>query len=408
VQTLIHRLELQNFKAFERFSVTFSGDAFLVGPNNAGKSTLIAALRAAANMVRLAKRNIASDTVTIDRSKKAGHAFRGEQVGLIEENLRHEFHQKDTRLKVTFASDARLEAIWPIDENPAGYFITRSLDVTLRQPSDVRREFPEIALVPVLAPVEHAEELLSDKYVRANLDSRLASRHFRNQLQALRNQRSENHIDRLAEFLAFAQPWVPELELGQLKLAMSGDGSGLDFYYQETRSRIPKEIFWAGDGMQIWLQLLLHVFRQKDADVIVLDEPDVFLHADLQRRLVNLLESVPAQVISATHSADLLLEASEDSVIWVSRDRKRAVRAPGPKLQWEMSKTLGSAFNIPLARALRAQCALFVEGDDSKIFADPRRHGWCHVGRTGGRCRRGSSARFRAMGASRTVQVAPR
>jgi len=46
----IAEIQLQNFKAFERFRARFTDDAFIVGPNNAGKSTLIAALRTAAHM----------------------------------------------------------------------------------------------------------------------------------------------------------------------------------------------------------------------------------------------------------------------------------------------------------------------------------------------------------------------
>jgi hypothetical protein len=42
----IARLQLSNFKAFESFTVTFSESALIVGPNNAGKSTLLSALRA--------------------------------------------------------------------------------------------------------------------------------------------------------------------------------------------------------------------------------------------------------------------------------------------------------------------------------------------------------------------------
>jgi hypothetical protein len=49
---MLRRVELANFKAFERFTVHLRGDVFLVGPNNAGKSTLIAALRAVQENLR--------------------------------------------------------------------------------------------------------------------------------------------------------------------------------------------------------------------------------------------------------------------------------------------------------------------------------------------------------------------
>jgi len=48
---VVQSLDLRNFKAFERFTVNFRTASFLVGPNNAGKSTIIAALRACTYML---------------------------------------------------------------------------------------------------------------------------------------------------------------------------------------------------------------------------------------------------------------------------------------------------------------------------------------------------------------------
>ena len=46
---MIKKLALRHFKGFERFEITFKHDNWLVGPNNAGKSTIIAALRTTAH-----------------------------------------------------------------------------------------------------------------------------------------------------------------------------------------------------------------------------------------------------------------------------------------------------------------------------------------------------------------------
>ena len=45
---MIQRVTLRDFMAFERFRLDIRGDAYLAGPNNAGKSTLITAIRIAA------------------------------------------------------------------------------------------------------------------------------------------------------------------------------------------------------------------------------------------------------------------------------------------------------------------------------------------------------------------------
>jgi hypothetical protein len=142
----------------------------------------------------------------------------------------------------------------------------------------------------------------------------------------------------------------------------------LDLYYTESGRRSEKELVWAGDGIQIWLQLLLHLFRSQKRDVVVLDEPDVFLHPDLQRRLVWLLEYLPGQTITATHSSEVLVEAAPESVVWVDKTRSQSVGSPNEADLASLSASLGTRFNLPLARALRAKRVLFVEGDDVKTL----------------------------------------
>jgi hypothetical protein len=364
---MLRRIDLENFKAFERFTIRFRGDAFLVGPNNAGKSTAIAALRVGASMLRTAKRFRATDSEELDGTIRWGHAFTAGSVGLVHENLRHEFRQSDTRIRLVFDGDSELVAVWKPGDDSGGFFYVRHKDVTLRQPKEIRRVFPDMGLVPVLSPIDTEEEPLSEKYVRANLDGRLASRHFRNQLYLLERDWIDGR-SAFEEFCSFAEPWLTEITLGQLRLSGGIDHAGLDLFYREVGSTREKEISWVGDGMQIWIQLLLHIYRLRREDVIVLDEPDVFLHADLQRRLVDLLESLDAQTITATHSAEIVAEAGSESIIWVSRNRKRAVVAPDDRLLFELSDSLGTGFNLPLARTLRARCVLFVEGKDVKIL----------------------------------------
>jgi predicted ATP-dependent endonuclease of OLD family len=105
----------------------------------------------------------------------------------------------------------------------------------------------------------------------------------------------------------------------------------------------------------------------------VLDEPDVFLHPDMQRRLVHLLEAVDQQVLLATHAPEVLNEARRNSVVWVDRTRKTARRTPDEALLAKINDTLGSGFDLRLARAMRAHMALFVEGQDMRILRNVAR-----------------------------------
>lgn len=354
-------LRLRNFKAFERFSLTFQHkDAYLVGPNNAGKSTLLAATRSAAYMVRIAARSRAEDQQLVDGVSHYGHLFGGDDIALQEENLAHEFEQADSCLDVRFSPESCLTARWDIASGArGGFFFVEDNDVTLRQPRDVRPAFPAIGVVPVLAPLDAQEAPLSETHLRKNFDTRLASRHFRNQLRLL-----GSDYDAFREYL---HDWTPELTLHEPQLRYA-DPAAIDVFYSEPGGRHPREIFWAGDGIHIWLQILLHLWRLRDADIVILDEPEVFLHPDLQRRLVNVLEEHAAQTIMATHSAEVIAEAPADAVLWVSRHKRHAVRAPTTSVGNDLSSALGTAFNLRLARALKARAVVFVEGDDIKLL----------------------------------------
>ena len=155
----------------------------------------------------------------VDGFQQTGYRFASAQLGLIDENLRHEFHPVETRIKVNFANGAVLEAVWPADEEEDGFFFV--LDehrVNLTRLARLRAALPVVGMVPVLSPVDHSEELLSEKYVRENTEGRLASRHFRNQLYLLKREPSDTHPDRWLEFKNFAAPWLTEIELIDLLL----------------------------------------------------------------------------------------------------------------------------------------------------------------------------------------------
>jgi hypothetical protein len=358
-------LELHGFRAFERFRLRLKGDAYLAGPNNAGKSTLIAALRASAQMIRIAMRRGPSETFTDGGAEVLGYSFSNAQVALQDENLRHEGRALEARIVLAVSGGGTLRAVWPLEDSESEPFFYLQRDkLSVNNVRQARDAFPEIGVVPVLSPLDPDETVLTPKYVRENLDGRLASRHFRNQLSLLRD------ADQLDSFRAFAAPWISEMHIKALSEHLGDKDMVLDLYYTDQGRRSEKEISWAGDGMQIWLQLLLHVYRLRENPVILLDEPDVFLHPDLQRRLVRLLESLPGQTITATHSSEVLVEASPEPVLWVDKTRKTSVSSPDPGNAAELSSALGSHFNIRLARALRARCVLFVEGDDAKILRE--------------------------------------
>jgi len=369
---MIKKLRLDHFKGFERFEITFGRDNWLVGPNNAGKSTIIAALRTAAQMASVARRRV-PEHFSIDKGVEVpAHVYVPGRYGLVEENLRHEFRDVETRLEVTFGTNARLIAVWPrpSDEREPFFYVRAGDGVHVRHTAEARDLLADLGVVPTLEPVQHREKRLSDDYVESSLSTRLSSRHARNQVRLMQSSDPlvDGYDDMLAEFRDWARPWTRDFRVGDLVEHVTSDGSTLDLFCREVGSRSDRELFWAGDGLQVWIQLLMHLFRSDGRETIILDEPDLYLHADLQRRLVRLLESMDTQTIAASHSAEVLVEAPPASVAWISRERRRAVHAPSEKVASELTVAIGSQFNLRLARALRARVVMFVEGDDMRIL----------------------------------------
>jgi AAA domain, putative AbiEii toxin, Type IV TA system/AAA ATPase domain len=357
-------LRLVNFRAFRDFTIAFGDGAFLVGPNNAGKSTVLMALRAADSLLKHAYRRKPSASAQHDGRHLTVYPVSLVDFPALRDSLRHEFGNEEARLELTWRSGARLVAIWPSedrDEVDPFFYLERKQGILVRDPARVRIEYPALGVIPILGPVDHSEPLLSPAYVARSATGRLSSRHFRNQLRLL-NQ------DEFSAFIAWADRWLDELRFDRFGQHMSDDGLILEAFFFEPGSRVPKEIVWAGDGVQVWLQLLYHVYRVMASDVIVLDEPEVYLHPDLQRRLVHLLESTSKQIVVATHSAEMIAEAEPRLVILVEKSRKHARRAKDEAVLELMSSALGTAFNLRLARALRSKVALFVEGQDMTIL----------------------------------------
>jgi hypothetical protein len=217
-----------------------------------------------------------------------------------------------------------------------------------------KRNFPiSIYSIPTLGPLEEEEELLSDEYVRQSIGTRRAHRMFRN----------------------IWYRWTEEFPVFQRLVEQTWEGMSisppeLNRSYPPritmfcTEGRVDRELYWAGFGFQVWLQILTHITSSVDANVLIVDEPEIYLHPDLQHRLFHLLKAADKQIILATHSAEMVNEAEHDDVIIVNKLRPSATRVADIDGLQEALFSIGSAQNIHLARLSRGKKLLFLEGND--------------------------------------------
>jgi energy-coupling factor transporter ATP-binding protein EcfA2 len=365
---LLKQLQLINFRSFPNFKITFGDGAYLVGPNNAGKSTILTALRTADVLVRFAQRRNATLRRLHGNRNFLAYPIILNEFPALEQSVHYEFDSTvEARFELTWQSGARLVAVWqkPFpDEPPDNFFYLENIPgLQPRDVTSVRSSFPLLGVIPILTPLDVEEERLTDDYVLNSISTRLSSRHFRNQLRLMK---ADGTFD---DFSRYIEPWLEGFEFAYFD-HHPGDrnNSILDVYYREQGSRVARELAWAGDGIQVWLQILYHVYRTRQRETLILDEPEVYLHPDLQRKLVYLLEETGRQPIVATHSSEMAAEADPKLVIIVDKSRRSARRARDDSDLELLSTALGTAFNLRLAKALRSRVALFVEGQDMTVL----------------------------------------
>jgi hypothetical protein len=128
------------------------------------------------------------------------------------------------------------------------------------------------------------------------------------------------------------------------------------------------EVSWMGHGLQMWLQTMWFLARAKKHNTVILDEPDVYMHADLQRRLIRFLRNKYPQIIIATHSSEIMAEVEPDEVLIIDRSKGKSAFASSLPAVQQVLSTIGSVHNLQLARLWTARRFLMVEGEDIAVL----------------------------------------
>jgi AAA domain, putative AbiEii toxin, Type IV TA system len=128
------------------------------------------------------------------------------------------------------------------------------------------------------------------------------------------------------------------------------------------------EVAWMGHGLQMWLQAMWFLARISNDSVVILDEPDVYMHADLQRRLVRLIRGRYRQTIIATHSVEIMAEVEPEQILVVDRRRSSSSFTTSLPAVQRLVERIGGVHNLQLARLWSAKKCLLIEGGDLAIL----------------------------------------
>jgi len=219
-------------------------------------------------------------------------------------------------------------------------------------------KLPWIEVLPQIGPLLTEEYRLTDDRVAAYLNSRLSSRHFRNQLVRMETA--------FAGFKQLAEETWHGLRVDPVQEAATKDGALLSLPVRD--GDFVAEVGWMGQGLQMWLQTIWFLSRIPPDCTVVLDEPDVYMHPDLQRRLFRLARTRFRQCIIATHSVEIMAESDPGNILIIDKKEERSRYAnnePGVQL---LIDQIGGIHNVHLARLWSARKFLLVEGKDMSLL----------------------------------------
>jgi len=351
------RVEFSRFKAFKAFAFDIRHFNILVGPNNAGKSTILAAFRILASAMRRAAARKAQ-IIRGPQGATLGYEVDLASISIGEENIFFNYDESEPAL-IVFKLSNRSTLTLYFPEREVCYLLPEADGKFSGDPKSFKQNFNcQIGFVPILGPLEHHEPLFEKEAARLALFNYQAARNFRNIWY--------HYPEKFNEFQsAIVQTW-PGMDIQRPEINLSHGKARLNMYCLEDRRS--RELFWAGFGFQVWCQMLTHLIQSSDVSLFLIDEPDIYLHSELQRQLLGILRALGPDILIATHSTEIITEADTDDILLINKNARSARRIRGPSQLGSVFSALGSSLNPILTQLAKTRRVLFVEGNDFQIL----------------------------------------
>ncbi len=365
----IKELYLENFKGFEKYRIKFKKETVMVGKNNAGKSSIIEALRLVALVTKRFKTN--AYVTTPGWLKEIYKISLGAKVKGIEPNIKgliknYEtifFYYQDEKqpayikarlddnftVEIYIGKDEKIYAI--IHDKKGNNINNKSMAINL--PID------NINILPQIGQLASTEFILNEEYVKRVEMLPVTSLHFRNQLR--------NNIEMFPQFKKYMEEYLEDFEIDELighKGIPDLDKLGLIVKCE----KFPAEIGIMGHGFQMWAQIIWFLVKSQNSDTIILDEPDVYLHADLQRKLYKLISNLGKQLIITTHSAEIISAVKSTNILIVNKKLNSSEFISDISEIKHILISLGSTHNMEITKLASSNKCLFIEGNDNEIL----------------------------------------
>lgn len=354
---MIKSITLENYRCYQKTKVNLKKLTVIVGKNNAGKSTLIESMR----LVSLALKKSQHASY---KDSPVGFGLSGRIKGFkldiskIKIDLRSIVYMyRDQFAKIKAELDDKVTVNIYIDSDIVWVVLYDSNSKNIKnriQAKQIKKD--SVSILPQIGLIKENEGMLTDETVLNDKESYLSSRHFRNEIYRGR--------ELWSDFKELVENTWRGLSINNIEF--NPDSNHLSLLVRDEG--FTTEIGQMGSGVQMWLQIMWFICRTKESETIILDEPDVYMHPDLQIKLLNRLLEFNKQIIIATHSVEIISKVNPKNIMIVDKSWHKMRYACDNQLVQQVIDNLGGVTNLSLLRLSQARKCLFVEGDDIKLL----------------------------------------
>ncbi|HEV2079203.1 MAG TPA: AAA family ATPase [Allosphingosinicella sp.] len=210
---MIKSVALKNFRGFRDHTVDFTPFCLLIGQNNAGKTTLIEALRIASTALKKAESAqfiMAPDALAPDLTG-AVYRFSLDTLDIEHRGIHYNYEASDPAIiKVRYTNNCSI--IVALGEGAADAYCQILLPGGKKVNSRshvTKSKFPPIFVMPPVGALLAEETQRDKRYLRKHMNGYLSYRHIRNQMADM-----PEEFDRFREMLT--ESWSTNLQVGDI------------------------------------------------------------------------------------------------------------------------------------------------------------------------------------------------
>ena len=358
---MLRELKIRNFRGFADHHLPLKDLTVIVGKNNAGKTTLVEALRLLSVVVsrykNLPYRQPPDWTNLPKREYGVSPSLRNLEINF--QSIFHRYQLPPAFIQGIFDNDSSVSIY--LNDNEEIYAVIRNSSGDIIRGKNQAEEagLPSVSIMPQVTPVQPTEKILTKNYVLSAMSSYLSSSHFRNQLNYL----YEQYFSEFQQIVEDTWPGVQVMELFGRSNSLPSE-----LILHIRNEDFVGEVGLMGHGLQMWLQTMWFLTHSARSNTIILDEPDVYMHPDLQRSVIRFLRDRFPQTILTTHSIEIMSEVDPENILIIDKARDKSNFATSLQAVQRITDNIGSVHNVHLARLSSSRRFLLVEGKDIRFL----------------------------------------